>query len=281
MYKIDAEEVNIGQGVVIEDGVVIRGKTGKAQKVVIGDYTFIGRDSLIAVDELIMGDYVVLHNHAFVSGDKPCKIDHCCWFGQNVVLNSSDELIIGRGAGIGAYSQLWTHIAAGDTLQGCRWDKTKPLLLEEDVWFVGHCIVSPIIAREKSMALIGSVVTRDMEANHVYAGVPAQDITEKVGFQFDFVSVEEKKQRLEKLLNVFYNIHSEHTRGSIEIVSSFDEVIDDDHTVFDVSTRTYNKRLAKVEVAFMKFILPTSEGAASLQLGLDLDHNVKFYPRSA
>lgn len=264
MPEIHAEEVSIGRGVVIEEGVVIRGKTSlKAKRVVIGDHAFIGHSTRIAVDDLEIGDYVVLHNHSLVTGDKPCRIGHCCWFGQNVILNSAGGLTIGRGVGVGAYSQLWSHVAHGDTLQGCRWNSVKPLVIEDDVWFVGHCIVSPIIARERSMALIGSVVTKDMEANHVYAGVPAQDTTGRLGPQFAPVSVEEKQQRLTDLLETFYAKHPQFRPGTIKAVSSLDEVADAECTTFDVSTRTYNKRLTDVEVAFMKFLLPT----------------IKFFPR--
>lgn len=258
MYEIHAEEVNLGQGVVIEDGVIIRGKTSeKARRVVIGDFTFIGSNTHIAVDDLEIGDYVVLHNHSLVTGDKPCKIGHCCWFGQNVILNSAGGLTIMRGVGVGAYSQLWTHIAHGDTLQGCLWNTVKPLIVEDDVWFLGNCIVSPVIAREKSMALAGSVVTKDMEANHVYAGVPARDITEKIGKPFKPMPVEEKLRGLTNLLEAFYFKHAHFKRGSIKIVSHLDELTKDGCTTFDVSTRTYNKQLTDVEIAFMKFLLPT------------------------
>jgi thiamine monophosphate synthase len=60
------------------------------------------------------------------------------------------------------------------------------------VWFVGHCIVSPINAKDKSMALVGSVVTKDMDENKIYAGSPAKDITEKVLPQFKKITIEEK-----------------------------------------------------------------------------------------
>ncbi len=72
----------------------------------------------------------------------------------------------------------------GDPLQGCRWESSKPMVIEDDVWFVGHCLVSPIHAKAKSMAMLGSLVTKDMEANRTYAGTPAKDMTEKLGPQY-------------------------------------------------------------------------------------------------
>lgn len=51
--------------------------------------------------------------------------------------------------------------------------------------------------------MVGSVVTRDMEANHIYAGTPAKDVSDKLGFQFAPVSLEEKYRRLTEKLEEF------------------------------------------------------------------------------
>lgn len=57
------------------------------------------------------------------------------------------------------------------------------MVVEDGVWFVGHCLVSPIRAKARSMAMLGSVVTKDMDHNRIYAGTPAKDITDKVGMK--------------------------------------------------------------------------------------------------
>lgn len=259
MYQIFADEVVLGKGVVIEDGVILQGRSAKlAKRVIIGDNVFIGQNSRAYVDELIIGDYTMIHNHAFIAGDLPCEIGSCCWFGQHVIFNSTGGLKIGNGVGVGAYSQLWSHIRHGDMLQGCRWNTTKPLIIEDDVWFVGHCIVSPIVAQKGSMAMVGSVVTKDMLANHTYAGVPAKDMTDKLGPQFDDVSVEEKYQKMLAAHDEFYASHPEFAARSITIVRSLEEAENinlADHTVFDVSTRQYNRRRTDEEFAFMKHLL--------------------------
>ena len=40
--------------------------------------------------------------------------------------------------------------------------------------------LSFILAKDKSMALVGSVITSDMEENHIYGGSPAKDLTNKI-----------------------------------------------------------------------------------------------------
>jgi acetyltransferase-like isoleucine patch superfamily enzyme len=264
-YSINADSVQIGKGVVIEDGVKISGMHGiPARRVAISDNIFIGRDSQIYVPEIEIGDYTMIHNHALISGDQGCKIGSCCWFGQNCILNSTGGLFIGNGVGVGAYSQLWSHIRFGDILQGCRWDSRKPLVIEDDVWFVGHCIVSPIHAKSRSMALIGSVVTKDMEENHIYAGVPAQDVTDKLGFQYEKVPVDEKFKKLSRKLEEFYALNPHFPRSIVIAKEWCNEYEHSDKTIFDVSTRTYTKRLTPEEIAFMKFLLV----------------RIKFYPRN-
>jgi acetyltransferase-like isoleucine patch superfamily enzyme len=266
MYEILAEEVIVGRGAVIEDGVKIQGRSqGLARRVYIGDNAFIGHNTRAVVDELTIGDYTTLHNNALIAGDLPCHIGHCCWIGQHTILNSTGGLTLGNGVGVGAYSQLWSHIRHGDTLQGCRWNSSRPLVVEDDVWFVGHCIVSPIRAQARSMALAGSVVTRDMEGNHVYAGVPARDITARVGPQFREVGLDAKYAALVARLEAFYALNPQEPR-SIAVARSAAEaghLSPEHYTVFDVSTRSYNRRRSAEEVRFMLHLLP----------------EVKFFPR--
>lgn len=259
MYEILADEVVLGQGVVIEDGVTFHGRSSKqAKRVIIGDNVFIGHDSRAFVDELVIGDYTAIHNNALIAGDMPCEIGCCGWFGQHIIFNSTGGLKIGNGVGVGAYSQLWSHIRHGDTLQGCRWNSTRPLTIEDDVWFVGHCVVSPIHAQKGSMAMVGSVVTKDMLPNHTYAGVPAKDVTDKLGPQFSEISLEEKYQRMLIAREEFYRLHPEHLQPSILVVRSLAEAVDvspAEYSIFDVSARNYNRRRTEEEFAFMKYLL--------------------------
>lgn len=267
-YRIEADEIHIGKHVTIEDGVYIGGKFGKkAKRVIIGDGAFIGRDSKFFYPEFIVGDYTMIHNHAFGSGDKECHIGSCCWFGQNCVIDSEGGTFIGNGVGVGSYSQLWSHIMFGDVLEGCRFDSVKPLIVEDDVWFVGHCIVSPIHAKKKSMAMVGSVIVKDMEENRIYAGSPAKDMTDKMGNQYLEVSTENKFEVMLKKKDEFFETNpdfKEHI-DKIQIVTAFPaEGLIEGTSYFNVSTRTYTKTLSELEYNFMKFLLV----------------KIKFYPAS-
>jgi acetyltransferase-like isoleucine patch superfamily enzyme len=256
--KISAKDITIGKGVVVESGVVI-----VAEKVVLEDFSFIGRETRIIVPEFTLGEYTKLHAYSFAHGKLPMKIGRCCWIGGNVVLDSLGGLVIDDGVGIGAHSQIWTHAQFGDLVEGLntRWYSKKKMHIGKDAWLVGHCIVSPVSIGEKSMALVGSVVTKDMESNHVYAGVPAKDITDKVGTQFDPKTPDEKLIKLNEIIDEFIKEHPSYL-GQIVATTDFNDIEETEATVFNTTTRTYTKKYNKAEVEFLKSHVPL----------------IKFYP---
>ncbi|HUQ02467.1 MAG TPA: hypothetical protein VM261_08230 [Kofleriaceae bacterium] len=249
---IDAEEVILGTGTVIHPSAVLCGPDGgRARRIVLGDHCYIGEGVQIRCPEFQLGDHGKIHHHTNVHGYLPCTIGHNAWIGQYTIIDSIGGTTIGDNCGIGAHSQLWSHIKYGDTLEGCRFLGEKPLHIGKDVWFVGHCIVSPIVAGDRSMAMVGSVLTRDMEPNHVYGGSPAVDLTAKVGPQFAEVALADKVARLHALL-----AESGVDASTIRIAATAAEVTDDTRTWFVVDARTYTKRGTAAELAFMKFLLP-------------------------
>jgi acetyltransferase-like isoleucine patch superfamily enzyme len=256
--RISAREVVLGNGVVIEEGATIAGPHGPAERVVLGDSVYIGEHCKFRVPILEIGDYTQIHNHTLATGYKSLTIGHNGWFGQNTILNSTDRLEIRNNCGVGAYSQLWTHIAYGDVLQGCRWNSTKPMSIGDDVWLVGHCVVSPITAANRSMALVGSVVTRDMQDNHVYAGSPAKDVTEKVGPQFEAVSVDLRVAGFAERRREFLERNPDVAAELIGVAADGHVVISG-RILFDVVQRTYQKQRSPEEVRFMKFLLPRAK----------------------
>jgi len=250
--NIDARVIEIGQGTVISPSASIRGLNGPADRVVIGDNCYIGDNVQILCNDFSLGDYSKIHHHTNIHGYKPCHIGHNAWIGQYTIIDCIGGTTIGNNCGIGAHSQLWSHIKYGDTLEGCRFLSENSLTIGNDVWFVGHCIVSPIVAADKSMALAGSVVTKDMAFNTIYAGAPAKNISEKAGPQFSPVSVDEKFEKMQQYLAQLLP-----GTQNIVIVKSSDEIdFQNGISYFCVADRKYKKTRSADEVAFMKFLLP-------------------------
>jgi len=226
---IDVDKFSIGDGVLIKDNVTIEGS-----EVSIGDYTVIGENTEIVAKS-------------------PCHIGMSSWIGRDCILDATGRLVIGNGVAVAAGCQLWTHMKFGDTLQGCRWEWRRELLVGDDVYFGGNSLVGPITAGDRSLALMGSVVTHDMEPNRVYAGVPAVDISDKVGLHYEEVSVDEKFSRL---LNEFEKFSSgRQLEHEIQIVKQWPDDMRPEVTYFNVATREYTKRLSRTEIDFMLHLL--------------------------
>lgn len=252
LESIKADYLSIGLNTIIEPTAIIRGVNGNAKKVVIGDNCYIGHNVQIICDDFEIGDYSKIQHDTNIHGYLPCHIGHNAWIGQFCIIDCIGGTKIGDNCGIGAHSQLWSHIKFGDTLEGCRFLNEKPMEIGNDVWFVGHCIVSPIKAEDKSMAMVGSVITKDMSYNEIYAGSPAISISNKIGNQFDNISDKKKIEILNQ-----YLIEFDKNCENIKIVTNDNNInLNDNITYFNVSNRKYTKKQSENEIAFMKFLLP-------------------------
>lgn len=251
---IRADELIVGKGVTVEEGVFIGSREGAARRVVLGDFCFIGRGTRVLTPEFVLGDYSKLHAYSFAHGTRPLRIGRNCWIGGQVVLDSIGGLDLADNVGVGAQSQLWTHMRFGDVVEGCRFESEQYMHIGEDAWLVGHCLVGPVRVERRSMALLGSVVTRDMLENHVYGGAPAKDLTDRMGPQFETRTVEAKAAALATILDRFLAAHPEH-RGRLGILPG-DGAIRDGVTYFDVRDRTYTRTYGAAEVAFLKANTP-------------------------
>lgn len=234
---------------------MITGKTGNCRSVYIGDFAYIGRNCKILTPEFILGDYSKLNENAFCHGEKPLRIGRNCWFGGGLVLDCMGGLDIRDNVGIGAGSQLWTHAQFGDLVEGCRFYSSKKMVVGEDAWLVGHCLVSPVSVGKRSMAMLGSLITSDMEENHIYGGSPAKDLTNKLGKQFSEHSVDEKIEVANKLIAKFEKLNPQHS-GKILAVERLPSSQDGNVTYLNLSDRTYTKKLTTAETVFFKGNVP-------------------------
>lgn len=257
-YTIEADDIQIGEGAVIDDGVFIR-----ANKVVIGDYAYIGANTKVLVPEFKLGEYSRFNADSFAGGQMPLQIGRHCYLGAKIRLDSHGGLDIDDNVGIGDHSQVWTHIKHGDTTRGCRFATEKYMHIGKDAWFVGHSLVSPVYVGEKSMALLGSVIARDMLPNRTYAGVPAVDVTNKVGPQFEALSVEQKAALLKLEIQKF-EMRFPQFANRLKVVTSAAD-FESGVTCFDTSTEVYTKTHSAAEITFFKSTsvkyAPFGEGA--------------------
>lgn len=250
-------DVSIGRNVRFGKNVVF-----SCKRIRIGDGVVFHDNITVDADVFEIGDYGTIYSHCFFPGPGELFIGHNFWLGISSIVDSKGGTYIGNNVGIGAQSQLWTHIVYGDVMYGCRFHSDRPLQIGDDVWLVGHCLVSPVEIGERSMAMLGSVITRDMQADHSYAGVPAEDVTDKIGPQFEITGVEHRAAYLNSRLEEFATINRiSDIHNSIKIVSAAEEMLTygADVTVFNVKDRTYTKRGTRLEHKLMRFLLPDAK----------------------
>ena len=270
--SITSRRVQIGHNARIEKGTEIRGLAQTMDLLSIGDQALIGFDNQIFCPSFLIGDYSQLHNTGLNTGYQPLTIGHNCWIGQNTILNCTEVLSIGNNVRIGTQSQLWTHVASGELLEGCTLFNSRPLVLEDDVWVVGGAVISPgLTVRKRSIIMTGSVLTKSTEPGHTYAGIPAKDVTDKLSFWND-VSVDDKMEMMNEFIRQFLDLHPEYKSRilsaptdaqftsqqdeSIAIFASFDwdtREIPAQISVFDLNSKTYSKKRSGIEIDFLKF----------------------------
>ena len=273
--SIIAKNISIGDSVLIQKNTTIKSLKGVMEKVVIGDQVLIGYSNQIFSPEFTIGDYSQIHNSGLHSGYKPLIIGHNCWIGQSSILNCTEKLEIGNNVRIGTQSQLWTHVASGELLEGCTLIGFKPLVIKDNVWIVGGAVISPgLILEKNSIIMTGAVLTKSTTAFHTYAGVPAKDVTEKINF-WKPMEIIEKKDMMKKFVkdfiienpeyqnSIFFednkiNLESNDYTGKViiqESVKGWKVAKQNDISLFDLKTKRYIKNKTIVEIAWIKWCL--------------------------
>ena len=248
-FRADAD-VKLGKHVHLGRNVVFR-----SRRVRIGDGTVIKDDVTVESDVFEIGDYGTIYPRCFFPGPGELRIGHNFWLGTDAIVDSLGGTTIGNNVGVGAGSQLWTHMKFGDVMYGCRFNSDRPLVIGDDAWLVGHCLVSPVTIGERSLAMLGSLITKDMEPNHCYAGVPAKDLTDKLGPQFEETSIEQRTEYVNRELDAFAGKHG--GRDQLVVVACYEklEQAPAGKIAFNVADRTYRKTSSDLEYECMRWLL--------------------------
>jgi len=250
------DDVVIGSGVELGHNVVF-----DCERVRLGDGVRIGDNVQVECTSFEVGDFATIYPNCFFPGPGSISVGHNFWLGAGSIVDSMGTTTIGDNVGVGPQSQLWTHMAYGDVLYGCRFHSSKPLEIGNDVWFVGHCLVSPIRAGDRSLAMLGSLVTKDMSPDRSYAGSPAVDVTDKVGSQFAPRPVDERASLLGERLDEFARLKGRQIDEVASVVTAWDGdgPAQPGLTIFNVSDRTYAKRGTVEERELIRFLLPEAK----------------------
>ncbi len=221
----------------------------------IGDGVVIQDDVRVDAEVFEIGDYGTIYRGCHVPGPGELRIGHNAWIGTRAIIDAQGGARLGNNVCIGPHSQLWSHMVFGDTLRGCRFHTRRPLEIGDDAWLGGNCLVSPVRIGARCLVLMGSVVTGDLLEDRSYAGVPAEDVTERIGPQFEERPVEERVADLEGRLRDFGHA------GSFGVVTAADQLAaGKPHIPFDtVADGTYTTRGTELESRCIRFLLPEAK----------------------
>jgi acetyltransferase-like isoleucine patch superfamily enzyme len=275
--EIEAEVIQLGDGAEIGNGTTVRAIRGRTELLSMGDQALLDESCNIIVPRFECGDYTRIFRNALISGYKPVTLGHNCWVGQGAIFNSAEILTIGNNVRMGG-SQIWTHVASGEVLEGSRFYGEAPVVVEDDVWLMGfgHLISPGVTLARGTVVMACSVVSKSTEAYHTYSGIPARDVTDKLP-AWDHPTAEEKWEKLTSFVKEFAETQPQAAdyvalaadsaalgsavanEGSHLIfareVADWDAVARSRHSVFDLATKTYWKQRTPLEVAWHHFAL--------------------------
>ncbi len=253
---------------VAADAEVVFARPGK---VTIGDYCTIGPGVKVVCDggDVTLGDWTTVHDRSLILSAAGVTIGQHAWFGQQSVIDGTGGLAIGHGVRVGMYSQIWSHVAAGEQIEGCTLYGARPVVIEDDVWLVGSCIVaSGVTLGRRTVALIASNITKSWPAGSVLAGSPAAP---KPGLTFyRALSVDERWLMLSSWVReIASNLGIECTQTECSVVlreargdqlhffrgraeAAAAAVTNPEATICCLETKRYTKRLTSLEQRVLK-----------------------------
>lgn len=242
----------------------------------IGDYVAIGDGVKIILEggNVTIDDWSTVHANTLILSTKGVEIGQHCWFGQNSIIDGTGGLIIENGVRVGMYSQIWTHVAAGEQIEGCTLFSASPVHIAADVWLVGSCTVgSGIRIGRRAICLSGSNVTRSVADGVVVAGAPAKP-REGLNF-YKEISIDEKYVLMEYWVQEFcedsdgnFSVAEESAPNCIKIKSKsgeetfvfkFSNDYDDcclnhGQSKLCIENKRYSKSFTDIEFKFMRYL---------------------------
>lgn len=226
MKKIGDGNVEIGTKSRVSDScqIIFNGKG----TVKIGRYVTIGDNVKIILSggDIEIGDWTTIHADSLLMSESGLWIKRHCWFGQNTILDGTGGLTIEDGVRVGMYSQIWSHVAAGEQIEGCTLFAKQPTKVERDAWLVGSCTVSSgTTIGERAVCMNGSNITKSIPANTTAMGVPAR-VREGLSF-YDPPTLEWKFEKLVYWASEFAiarNYKLERDDNRFDIISADDRI---------------------------------------------------------
>lgn len=163
-------------------------RAGEGLTVTIGDHFKLEQGSRLFIQkEWRIGDHVqIATNCALFSRESPSvgvvTIGNNTHIGDNTIIDVTDDVSIGDTVAIGPNCVIYSHDHGYESDATAAWKGpliTHPVMIEDNAWIgSGVTILPGVTIGKRAVLAAGSVVTKDVEANSVYGGIPARKIKE-------------------------------------------------------------------------------------------------------
>ncbi len=101
-----------------------------------------------------------------------------CWIGEKVWIDNLDKVYIGSNVCLSQESLLLT--GNHDYTISSMPYRNAPIIIEDGAWVGGRAVVcSGVTVHNNAILTVGSIATKDLDANGIYQGNPAVKVRER------------------------------------------------------------------------------------------------------
>lgn len=119
-----------------------------------------------------IGKGLVIKNEVRIKSPWFLTIGDNCWLGERCWIDNLDRVSIGSNVCISQGAMLLT--GNHDYTQPTMPYRNAPIVIEDGAWIGANSTVCPgVTVHENAILTVGSVATKDMNANGIYQGNPA------------------------------------------------------------------------------------------------------------
>ena len=122
-----------------------------------------------------IGKGLVIKNNVIIKSPWNLVVGDDCWLGEDCWIDNLDKVVIGSNVCISQGAMLLT--GNHDYTVSSMPYRNAPIHIEDGAWVGAQTTVCPgVTVHRNAILTVGSVATKDMEANAIYQGNPAVNV---------------------------------------------------------------------------------------------------------
>lgn len=125
-----------------------------------------------------IGKRLVIKNNVIIKFPWKLTIGDDCWLGENCWIDNLDNVVIGNNVCISQGALLLTG-NHNYTIENMPY-RNAPIIIEDGAWIGAKTVVCPgVKVNNNAILTVGSIATKNLDANGIYQGNPAMKIRER------------------------------------------------------------------------------------------------------